>query len=213
MKAVRSRLLPLAVVLLAVVAAPPAAAARASNRAPAPGALALRDGEILYCLTDGAAAALDGAGIVLDAVAPATVQGEGGRACVRMPLRAGYVRLDLTGRVEAEGGFVLRRTGDGRAAAFEEITGTVGLDGAGTVTARSHGAVAQVLTFTNAGMALTLTELRGRDMPLALTAAGADSLARDFGTSPLPAGADLFTASGTFRLLPALTGPGSVLPL
>ncbi|MFD7598885.1 hypothetical protein ACFV6D_38425 [Kitasatospora sp. NPDC059812] len=128
---------------------------------------------------------------------------------MRMPLHEGHVRLDLTGIVTARGGFSLRRAGDGASADFEDITGTIGLDGSGTISARRHGADTQVLTFTNAGTALSLTELPGRDMPLTLTGAGADSSARDFGAIPLPAGEDLFIASGTFRLLPALTGPGS----
>ncbi|KJY36221.1 hypothetical protein [Streptomyces sp. NRRL S-495] len=191
--------------------------ATARTSAPASGALALRDGEIAYCLTDRAANALEREGIVLDAVAPATVRTRDGHACVQMPLREGYVRLDLTGVVAAQGGFSLRRTGDGRSADFEDITGTIGLDGAGVVSAgvvsaRRHGADTRVLTFTNAGMALFLTELRGRDMPLTLTEACADSLARDFGTSPLPAGEDLAIASGTFRLLPALTGNRASAP-
>ncbi|CAN3983283.1 hypothetical protein [Kitasatospora purpeofusca] len=77
-------LLPLAV-LAAVL---PAASATARASAPASGAVALRDGEIVYCLTDGAAHVLEREGIVLDAVAPATVRIRDGHACVGYALDA-----------------------------------------------------------------------------------------------------------------------------
>lgn len=138
-----------------------------------------------------------GPGIVLNAGAPATLQNRGDQACVRMSPRAGCVRLDLTGAVVTEGGLTLRRPADGHRADYTEVTARNALDRFGVITADRHGKSTNVLTFTNAGMTATLTELRGRDMPrapaelcdrympLTVTAAGADSLAQDLGTSPL----------------------------
>ncbi|MGW6821429.1 hypothetical protein [Streptomyces sp. NPDC055005] len=45
------------------------------------------------------------------------------------------------------------------------MTGRNPLDGSGVITADRHGKGTNVLTFTNAGMTLPLTELRGRDSP------------------------------------------------
>ncbi|MGW6821428.1 hypothetical protein [Streptomyces sp. NPDC055005] len=89
------------------------AAARFGDRAAALGAVALRDGEILNCLTDGATRALGRSGIVLNAVAPATLQNRGDQARVRMPPSARYLRLDLTDAVVTEGGLTLRQPADG----------------------------------------------------------------------------------------------------
>lgn len=158
---------------------------------------------LTFCLTDASEKALDAAGIELDVIAPSTLVSEGGHPCMRSVLESGQINTDLTGLVgRTKGGFALHR--GSQRAEFADPNAQLGLNGIATFSAVHQGKRIDVMTASADNASLSLTEVSTKDAPMLLTKAGSDALAAQFTTSPVPAGGQLFAATGTFKVLPAL---------
>ncbi|MFJ6737459.1 hypothetical protein ACIQOU_00890 [Streptomyces sp. NPDC091279] len=205
MKRTCARLAALAVLAFATLAPAPASA-----QAPGDGGLLpplqLRAGTPFdYCVTGTAAKALAAAGVTFDAVAPATLTTVNGRPCMHSVLDSGELNTDLSGVTgKARGGFAFQR--DGKRAEFTDLALVMKLDRSGVITTEHLGRRIETLTTNGDGIKLALTKVSAENTPINLTAPAVDALAQKFGTSPLAAGDQLFSATLSFDVVKGLTG-------
>ncbi|WP_030683014.1 hypothetical protein [Streptomyces sp. NRRL B-1347] len=184
---------------LAALATPAAAKDPAPSLVPS---LPLSNAPFTYCLTDEATTALREARIELDAVAPATVvTDERGNRCMRGTSDSATLNGDLPGvTASAKGGFAFQRADDKRAE-FTDLNSTFRIGRMSTLTVTHLGQKVDFITYTAEGTRLSPTGVSTENAPLYLTPTGADALADAFGTSPLPAGEQLFQADAQIDVL------------
>ncbi|WP_328315387.1 hypothetical protein [Streptomyces sp. NBC_00388] len=185
--------------LAGAVTAPQATAAPAQGLLPS---LPIAGGSTFdFCLTDASASALSTAGIAMDAIAPSTVVSDQGHRCVRTVLAGGKINSDLSGLTATakDGGFAFHH-GSHRAE-FTAIAAKITPDRTGTITVTHHKQRIDILTTKLTGLKLSLTKITAKNVPMNLTPAGANALAKEFTTSPLPAGHELFAGNSTAQVL------------
>ncbi|WP_371632163.1 hypothetical protein OG693_04120 [Streptomyces sp. NBC_01259] len=197
----------LTVALLAgAVTAPQATATAAQGLLPS---LPLRGGSTFdFCLTDTSASALSKAGITMEAIAPSTLVSDQVHRCVRTVLAGGKINSDLSGLTATakDGGFAFHR--GNRRAEFTAIAAKISPDRTGTITVTHRKQRIDVLTTKLTGLKLSLTKITAKNVPMSLTPAGANALAKEFTTSPLPAGHVLFAGNSTAQVLPLTASTG-----
>ncbi|MFD8110216.1 hypothetical protein [Streptomyces microflavus] len=183
---------------------PSAASAQGSD--PTLPALQLRGGTpFAYCLTDASTRALSDAGVTFEALAPATLITENGHQCMKATLDSGQINTDLTGLTGVtKGGFAFRR--GAQRAEFAAMEIHLKLDRTGTITTEHLGKRIETLTTSAQGIKLSLTKVSAENTPVNLAPAAADALAKQFTTTPLAVGQQLFSATVSFDVLRGVTG-------